>query len=233
MYYYGRKSVSDWMNDNRRPKQPNQRSLHWLREVRQCEKEISRNLIILYFLITKMGENLNGLMGSEQKQRTLLWALRRELKKRGVEEKWERVFAYDIGSIHRRREYVFLIIKENLKLTEHHPYFKAVGYDRLIDFTVNYGEDADKNNAMLLEEIQKWEAEHSDVIASHMESIAEEKANMERHRKEVKEKAKAEKEARKLARKLENDEVKEIKENNKKYLSRKKRIDRSFERYWS
>lgn len=233
MYYYGRKTVNDWMNNWQRPKQPNRKNLYWLREVNQCDREISRNLIVLYFIITQLGVDLHGLMASEKRQRTLLHALRAELKKYGVEEKWEKIFSYDISSIHRRREYVFLIIKENLRLTKHYPYFDKIGFDRLMDFTVDYGKNAEEKTNTLKADIEQWEAEHADEIAEYVKSIAEEKANLEKHREQIASTTKAEKEARRMARRMENAEVKEIRENERKYRSRQKKIDRSFERYWT
>ena len=44
---------------------------------------------------------------------------------------------------------------------------------------------------------------------------------------------KAEKEAIKLAKKAANDEVKEIRENNKKHKSEYRKLERSFERYYN
>lgn len=233
MYYnYGRKRVNDWMKEVREPGM-NKRGARYFLEFKEIRQEFGRNNSILYFLIKEMNmKELNSLLGSHIKQKKLVNSVIDELKKYCVTEEWEPVFDRDVKSLHERTRYVLSIIKANIKLTELYPYFETVGFDRLMDFSVKRNSGDDDATDELRDEIQKWNAEHSEVIRKHMEDTAEERANLEAHRERIAESNRREKEARKIARRQANAEVKEIRENNRKYLMRKKKIDRQFERYY-
>lgn len=234
MYYNpGRKKINDWMSSREREPGANNRSKRYHKEFTKVLHEFSRNNSILFFLIREMGmKELNSVFGSHIKQKKLVYSVIIELEKYSVTEEWEPVFDRELRSLRERTQYVLSIIKANIKLTELYPYFETVGFERLIFFSIIRNGGDDEASGELKAEIEKWNAEHPEEIRKHMEDTAEERANLESHRARIAEDARREKEARKIARRQANAEVKEIRENNKKYLRRKKLIDRQFERYY-
>lgn len=235
MYYDpGKQRTNYWLDDKDRPLGPNRRSLAMLRQYKQLKQELSRNLVVLYFLMTRMGMGeLRTMFYSAKKQKQYVRAVIFSLKEYAVTEDWEEVFVRDIRLLHERCEYVLTIIRHNLKLTEYMPYFTEVGFDKLVDFSNQHRKEHDDQAADDLEaDILAWNAEHADAVKAYMDSIADEKAAMEAHRARIAEQERAEKKAAREQRKAENAEVREIRKNEKAYKSRQRKIERSFERYY-
>lgn len=229
----GGDNVNRWLNDKDRVEGMNKRSAKYFREYKQAEREKGRNIVILYYLITRY--NLTGcysMFGSERKQKKYIQAVKMSLKEYSLEQRWERDFDKDLTNLKKRTDFVFRIIQENIRMTELYPFFREVGFDRLADFGVKYAKGDEEAADQLAAEISKWNAEHFGEVQSYMESIAEEKANMEAHRARIQAEEKAEKEAKRMLKKQERDEIKEIRENHRKYESRRKRVERSFDRYY-
>lgn len=221
------------LNDKKRDNNVTQKNLEYLREFKECRRELGRIVIIAYLLITKFQiYDTRQIFYSARKQRRLCASVIGDLKEYGIDQKYHKAIQRDIKSIHNRAAYAFKMIQENIRMTEYYPYFMAVGFDKLMDWSTKYPEDNEMWAAQLIGEITEWNAEHPEEIAKHMESIAEEKANMERHRAKVKADAIAEKEARREAKKRETAYIKEMRENEKKYQQRKRKIEREFERYY-
>lgn len=231
---YGRKRIVDWFNETERPEGMNRTGQAFFYEIKDVEKRFSRNNIILFFLLAKCGvEDMRTLMVSSSKQKKLIVKIKIQLKNYGVTQEWREVFRRDIDGFNKRADHVFRIIKENVRLTPLYPYFEAVGFERLVDYSVRYQGGENEQAEQLQKEIEEWNAEHPKEIASHMESVAEEIANRDAHRLRVKEMDRAEKEARRILKRKADAEVREIKRNNKAYASRQRRVEKSFERYYA
>ena len=207
--------------------------MEYLRDLKQCNKELARIGTLTYFLVTRLNVlDARQMMVSARKQRNLIYAVMMDLKIYRVEPEWFKVFEYDIKCFQRRCEHVFRICKDDLRLTEHYPYFEAVGFDMLLDIPLVYSETNETTLDKILPGLEMWEADHKNDIAAHMESVREEIEIRDKHRAEVIAKAKAEKEAAKLAKKAANDEVKEIKKNREKHQKKERKLEREFARYY-
>lgn len=243
---YGRKRINEWFDDKQRPTGMNQRGKDFFLELKDVEKHYSRNAVIVFFLISRYGvRDLYEMQASIRRVKGLIAKTRIELKgikdvegnviaePHAVTKEWEPVFRRTIDSLRRRAEYNFLIIKKDLEETKVYPYFEAVGFDRLIDFSVKYAGKEDEQADQLEEEINEWNACHQEEITAHMEKMAEQIRNRDAHRQKVKETNKAERDARRAAKKEADAEVREIRKNQQAYRRRQKMIDRSFERYYT
>ncbi len=179
---------------------------------------------------------MNGLRQiflSAQRQKMFVVAVKLSLKEYGVEPKYYKVFDRNIDIIRRRLDHVFKIITENIRLTEYYPYFQNVGFEKLIDFSVDYiaAVGTDDNQALaeyLVKEIENYNADHPKEVKEHMETVKDEIEILERHRAKIQANKKAERTARRLAKKAEDEEVREIKRNNEKHRKEQAKIDRSF-----
>ena len=172
------------------------------------------------------------MMWSARKQRKLISVVSKDLKTYRVEPDWYKVFELDIIGFQRRCEHVFKICKEDLRLTEHYPYFEAVGFEKLLDIPLVFKDTDETPLDEILPDLELWEENHKTEIAAHMESVREELEIRDKHRAEVKAKDKAKKEARKAAKKAERDEIKEIKKNAEAYKKKQRKLDKEFERYY-
>ena len=234
MDIYGRKSINDWLIDNERPKVINSKNVEYVRELNQITKEFSRVIVITYLLITRFGMNgLRQIFLSAQRQKMFVVAVKLSLKEYGVEPKYYKVFDRDIDIIRSRLDHVFKIITENIRLTEYYPYFQNVGFEKLIDFSVDYiaAFGTDDNQALaecLVKEIENYNADHPKEVKEHMETVKDEIEILERHRAKIQASKKAERTARRLVKKAEDEEVREIKRNNEKHRKEQAKIDRSF-----
>lgn len=229
-----RSGVDRWLDIPDKPEGMNKRSARFFREYKTVERMFSRNIIILYFLITRLDmKECYQMFVSSRKQKDFIVAVKMNLKQYAVEEKWEKEFERDIYNHKRRCQHVLRIIQENIRLTDLYPYFQTVGFERLTDFSVDYAKGEDEAADQLEQEIQEWNAEHSRAVETYMESIAEEKAIIEAHRAKVKAEEKAEKKARREAKKAENAEIREMQKNAEKYRKRQAKINREFERYYN
>lgn len=237
MYYnYGALNIRYWLNDPSRPKDLYKANIVYLREAKELSYMIGRNKILLWFLIVKlnMGGEFQTLFSSCKKQKELLIAVKGQLKERGVTSKYIKVFKRDFASIRRRSDYVYKIIVENLRMTEYYPYFESVGFEILKDFSYQHTrENGQELENKFYEDIIKWNAEHQKEIADYMESIKEAKENLERHRAKIQEDKKREKAEAKAAKAEILAFEKESAKIRKKQKSEYKKIEKSFERYYS
>lgn len=227
---YGRKTIKTWMDDKRRPKGCTALNMEYIRDLKQYEREFSRIIIICYFLMARCNiTDVRQMFVSAKRQKDLILAIRIDLKKYEVTQEWYKVFQYTFDSFRRRLDHVFRIIQENIRLTDMYPYFQDVGFDRLIDFSIDYPKDNDACAEQLLSEISDWNAKHPDEVEAHLQKVQPEIEIRDKHRAEVRESARIEKEIRKAARKAENAEIREMKQNEHKRQVEKRRVDRMFE----
>lgn len=241
---YGGKRITDWLESADRPEGMNQTGKKFFLELKDIDKRMARNNTILYFLLMEYGmQEMRTMMISTSRVRSLIYKIMVQLKGwkdddgdehpgHAVMPEWISVFQKNIDSFSRRADYVFAIIKKDLEETELYPYFREVGFDRLVDFGVRYPKDKDEQARQLKEEIEQWNAEHQDEVDAHMAVMAPQIQARDAHRKKVAEDRAAEKQARRLAKKAETAEVREIRENNRKYWKQVKKENRDFERYY-
>ena len=242
---YGRKQITDWFECPDRPEGMNQTAKKFFLELKDIDKRMARNNTILYFLLMEYDmQEMRTMMISTSRVRALIYKIMVQLKGwkdddgtehqgHAVMPEWIQVFRKNIDSFSRRADYVFTIIQKNLEETELYPYFREVGFDRLVDFGVRYPKDKDDQARQLKEEIEQWNAEHQEEIDAHMAVMAPQIQARDAHRKKVAEDRKAEKQAIRLAKKAETAEVREIRENNRKYWKRVKKENREFEKYYT
>ena len=225
------KTVKDWMNDKKRFKGCSRKNVEYLREFKQIEEEQGRVGTVTYFLLLRLHiENARCMMRSIKKQQNLVWAVMQALKVYRVDPEWEKAFETDIRKMNERCNFIYYICKENLRLTEHWPFFSTVGFDRLLDFQQKYSDEQESVLDVLLPEMEAWEKEHQDEIKAHMETVQHEIEVRDRRAEERKQKAIAEKAAAKAKKKAENDEYREIRENEKKYKQRLKQLEQDLDR---
>ena len=229
--FYDNKNMKDWLNDDARQQGASVRNIEYLRDIKQLNRELARIGVLTFFMVTRLGiENCRAMMNSARKQRNLLYAVRADLKKYIVTDRWAKTFERDLGSIRRRCDHIYRVCRENLRYTEHYPYFDAVGFDKLVDFPEQtYSEDNSTVLDELLPEMEMWEANHKDIIQKHMESTRAEREAYERHKAEVIQKDKDEKAAKKALKKAENAEIKEMRENERKYKARQRKLEKEFQ----
>lgn len=227
------KTIRQWLNDKTRRKGCTKHNVHYLREYKGADAELSRIAVITYFLKVRLGINdCNTMMRSARKQRDLLWVVICDLKVYRVEAEDVSAFEHDLRSIQRRCAHVFRIVVENVRLTEYYPFFREMGFDILLDFGRVFHDGEDSALDKLLPEIESWNAKHKEDIAQHMESVRREIEIRDAHRAMVEAKAKAEKEARKQAKREENAEIREMKKNAEKYRVQERKFERSINRYY-
>lgn len=234
MYYnYNAKTLSGWMKDNTRPTKLTRKNLDYLRDAKEINQEFKRVSIIIHTLVVHFEmKELSAMYGSVEKQRGFVRALIVNLKEYGVESKWEAVFDRNLKSLHERVSYLFRILRDNIKLTSLYPYLSAVGFDRLVDFSMNYPADSNACVEQLMREVREYNSTHADEIERHMESVQEEIDNRDRHRKRIAEGIGLEKEAKRLEKKLARQEEKEIRENAKRDQRRRRKLEKEMEHYY-
>lgn len=238
------KRMNDWIDDPDRPEGMNQAAGFFYRELKDVDKHLARNNTILWFLLTEYGmTDMRQMMISTSRMRGLVYKLMIQLKGyrdddgkeylgHAVTQEYVPAFKRDIANMRNRVEHVFFIIKKDLEETELYPYFREVGFDRLIDFGVKYPKDNKEQVGQLKSEVEEWNAEHRDEVDAHMSEMAERIQNRDKHREQVAEDKKAEKLAKRLAKKAQTAEVREIRENNRKHEIRERKMRREFERYY-
>lgn len=237
MYYNSnRLKINDWLNDPNVEKGCTKKNLDYIRQVNDLYDGLTLVTIISFFCIEKlkMNEELYAIFVSAKKQRDLLVAVRLNLKEHLVTPKYENAIKADLNLIERRIAYVKAMIKENLRMTEHWPFFEQGGWEKLDEISHIRGtkEFITETRDAFFQELIDYHDSHPDEIAVYMESIKEEKENMERHREKVKLDAKREKEEARAAKKAQKEFDKETQRILKEQKQRDKKIERSFERYY-
>jgi hypothetical protein len=234
MYWYGEKGITNWLDDKTRNKGATKYNLEFLRLFKQLDAELGRINTISYFCVKRLGiKNANAMLSSAKKQRALIKHVEVDLKKYAVTDEWTDIFNKSIDRISARCDYLFKILKENIRLTKYHLYFTEVGYDKLIDFSFVRTKSDNFNDESIDEElmtnITQYNKRHQTAIDDYMKSIENELHNIEIRRKNIAENEKREKEAKRLARKISNDEVKEIKKNKHKAIIENRKTERMFD----
>lgn len=223
--------IQSWFDDPKRYRGTTAANVKYLREFKELEHNNAIIGTLTYFLVTRLDiYSARTMLASAQRQRKFIAKVIIQLKEWVVLPYHEKWFDNDIAGLKRRKETVFRICKENIRLTEHYPYFDTVGFDRLYNFETKYEEGDSSVLDPLLEDMRQWESQHTDVIAAYKIKI---QPDLDRHaaflrRKE--EAAKAEKEARKAQKKAEREEIKMIKEANKAELKRRRELNKDLER---
>lgn len=225
--------MSGWMDDPQRIEGVRREQIEYIRSLREIDEELGRVTTLTYFLLTRLGmKDARVMMTSAKKQRNLVWALMKDLKKYQVSPKWIPTFENDIPKLANRASHVYRICREDLRLTEHWPYFEEVGFEKLLDFETKFEDCEASVLDVLLPEMESWEKEHPEEIRKHLESVADEIRARDEHQAKVKEKERQEKETAKRIKAEEKAEIKEIEKNRKEELKRKRKLDREFERYF-
>lgn len=221
------------MSDPKREAGVCREQIEYIRSLREIDDELGRVTTLTYFLLTRLKMlDARSMMRSAKSQRNLIWALTQDLKKYQVSKKWMPIFKRDISNLSKRAEFIYKICKEDLRLTEHWPYFEEVGFEKLLDFKTKYEDCEASVLDAILPEMETWEKNHPDEIQKHMESVSEEIRIRDEHQAKVKEKERQEKETAKRIKAEEKAEIKEIEKNRKEELKRKRKLDREFERYF-
>lgn len=234
MSFYGL-SITDWSHDHKRAplKGISFKNMEYAADLLKAEKQLARTSTVNYFCMTRLCEknsyeesNYRTMMKSSVKQKKLCYSIARQLEKYEVDPKYDKAFKRDIAAILRRSEHIYLIVRENLKLTQYWPYFEAVGFDRLLDFTQKYSDDSSSVLDVILPEMHAWMKEHEAEIDAYMEQIKPEIERKQAFLANKKAAAKAEKEKTKAAKKAERDEIKMHQEQRRKDDMAKRKWER-------
>lgn len=230
-----------WLNDENRKKGCTAKNLEYIRKLRELETELKRIMIMNYFLLNQINldevakNGIGTMLRSAKKQVDLMFSVCEDLKIYKVDTETQVRFDKDISKVERRIEYIFQIVKENLRLTKYWVYFNSVGFEKLLDVDFvdfKLRKKYETSLDYLLPEIEQFNKDHEKEITEYLESIREEKETIENFRKKKREDYKQEKQAERERKKEENEYVKEIKNNEKKYKSRQRMIEKSFEIYY-
>lgn len=225
--------IGTWLGDPLRPTTLTKKNATYIVELKQLRDEFAQIAIITYFLLKYTNNTgVRAMCRSARKQRLFVEQAITDLKKYGVTKEYERVFERNIDSLKRRVEYVYPIIKENVRLTEYYPYFEARGFDRLTDYSMLYNLSQENELQKLLDDMTQWMDRHTEQISVYADTIKPEVEKIQARKKAIYEADKMEKRLRKEKRKAENAEVAEIRKNERLHQSRNKKIDRSFARYY-
>ena len=216
------RTVNEWLNRDDLEQGYTIMNAKFRREYSDVYRALRKWAKYLYVLGIEM-ENYycTKMMNSARRQSKFCGAVCAEMKTKKVDYEHVKVFEKDIRSLKRRLETIERITNEDIHLSPYEPFFQTI-------------EDVDELDFHELAEMaRKWNEEHKDLVEKHMETISPE---LERHNEFLERKReaiKAEKQAKKEAKKAENKYVKEIKANQKKNRSEYKRLERSFDVYYT
>lgn len=235
-YYTYKFNTERWINDNTRVVGCNAKTIDYQMRISQGLRDLGKIAVLNYFLCilcqSKDDEYLNSqlsnfrtMMYSASKQRKYFIKVLGQLRQYKVEEKYEKGFEHDIRGLEDRSNWLFLIVQENLRLTEYYPYFQKHGFDELLEFQNTYDADPSDDLYALFEKINEWNESHKKQVEAYSKKIKKEKEIIQKHRNEVYEKAQKEKEEAKQRKKEENEMIKEMKKNDKAYKSRQKQME--------
>lgn len=223
--FYGQLTINDWLHDKKRVPLNgiSVKNAMYAADLIKASKELGRTAVVSYFLAARVFEdhgyianNCRSMMYSAVRQRALCYLAQRELEKYTVDPKYDKAFERDIKSIFRRSDHIYLIIRENLRLTRYWPYFEPVGFERLLDFEQKYVDGPESVLDGILPDMERWMNEHEAEIDAYMVKIQPEIERKQAFLANKKAAAKAEKEATKAAKKAERDEIKMLQEQKRK-----------------
>ena len=179
------KSAAERWLDAPKPEGMNKRSAKYFLHYKTIERMYTRNLTLLHFLIYRLDmEWCKKMYNGGLAQRRHITAVKIALKEYSLEQKWEPDFKRDLTNHRRRCNHVYRIIRENLRLTTAYLYFQAVGFERMDDFEYQYTEGKESDDR-IAKAIEEWNDEHQEAVSKYMDSIAEERDAMIRHREET------------------------------------------------
>ena len=227
------KYLTDWFNDKKVPKgKMSKYNLIYLREYKDILAEYKKYSTMLFFILVVMKiDMVRQMFNSCNNTKKYIYKVICELKEKMVTNDYVPHFNVNIERLRKRLETMDKIIKEDLYLTEWYPYFMEKGFDVLSDFE-NNGNTVEQLQP-ILDDFEQWKIDNKDKLDAHIVEMEKQKQIYLEHRRKVEEQTKAEKQAEKYKKKLENNEIKEIRENNKKHKSEYRKLERSFERYYN
>lgn len=229
---YGQLSVDDWLNDaSRIPlKGISLKNIDYVMDIDKASIELGRTAELNYFLLTRLNiYNCRNMMKSAVAQRSFCRKCVVDLNRYEVDEKYDKAFKRLITALFNRSNHIYRIVQENLKLTRYWPYFEAIGFDSLMEFERQYRDDDSTVFDRLIPEMDSWMEEHEADIDEYMEQIRPEIERRENFIAKKKADKKAENEARRKAQKAERDEIKMLKEQQRKNDIAKRKWEKEFE----
>ena len=225
-------SVNDWLNDaSRIPlKGISLKNIDYVMDIDKASIELGRTATLNYFLLTKLNiYNCMNMMKSAVAQRSFCRKVIVDLNRYEVDEKYDKAFKRFITALFNRSNYIYRIIQENLKLTRYWLYFEAIGFDSLMEFERQYRDDNSTVFDRIIPEMEAWMEEHKSDIDEYMEKIRPEIERRENFLAKKKADKKAENEARRKAQKAERDEIKMLKEQQRKNDIAKRKWEKEFD----
>lgn len=229
---YGQLTVEDWLEDaSRIPlKGISLKNIDYVMDIDKASIELGRTATLNYFLLTRLNiYNCRNMMISATKQRSFCRKVIVDLNRYEVDEKYDKAFKRFITALFNRSNYIYRIVQENLKLTRYWLYFEAIGFDSLMEFERQYRDDNSTVFDRLIPEMDSWMKEHEADIDEYMEKIRPEIERRESFLAKKKADRKAENEARRKAKKAERDEIKMLKEQQRKNDIAKRKWEKEFE----
>ena len=225
--FYGRKDIKTWLNDKSRKRGATKYNAHYMRLLKTVRSEIGRNNAILYFLLVHLGVvDVRSMLRSSRKQKDLVSCVIHDLKEFELSSDYVEIFNKNIEQLYDRVKWVYKIAKENVRLTEYHPYFEKYGYEKLVDLAFLLYDNENTIEETFKDEILAYNEKHVDEIAAYMESIQPEIERRDKHRRKIEESRKAEKEEAKAIRKAALMEEKEMLKNKKAYEQKQRRYEK-------
>ena len=233
------KRVNDWINWNQRKPGATKLNVKYLREYNDIRAEFARARIKLYFLLCDLRITyVKTMFISTRKQLEFIYAVRGALREYQLTPYFEPLFAKDVKLLRYRIEHINRIVDEDIHLTEYEPFFNEVGIDvTWIDKIPNRAEVEAKGKENLLSEIgqaaKKWNEEHPDIVKDHMEKVKPEIEQYEAYKQRIKDAQDEERKKKREEKKAITAEVNEIKKNAKARRGYQKKVDQSFEVYYT
>lgn len=220
-------SIDNWMTDPKRYRGTSSLNVKYLRAIKELLHDNSVLGTLTYFVGVRLGvKPVIVMMRSASAQKNFLRSVYHELKEWIVLPRHAPMFNKNIEKLQQRKEYIFKICKENIRLTPHHLYFEAIGYDKLLDFDTAYTDDNTSVLDPLLADMEVWEKEHADEIEAYMESIRPELERREAFKQRRRESYQAEKEKEREEKRAEREEIKFQKALAKEEAKERRRLDR-------
>lgn len=226
--FYKEDSIEAWLGDNKIPTGCTQANVEFLRQLSDIIEEYKKHSCLLFFLLVDQKQDeLRTLFNSCDKQKRFLLVLYGKLKERQVTGKYIKGFDRDFAAFRTRISRIDMITKENIRLSDLHPFFQSFSFEEI-------GESTDYYKAInqLNEQIEAFRSQHQDLIDAHVAKILPEVIAQETRRAMLKAQEKAEKDLAKETARREKAEQKEIQKEAKAEAKRQKQIYKSFERYY-
>jgi hypothetical protein len=227
---FGERTINTWLDSNERIHGITRLNVEYLRVMKELDAEMAKCNTLNYFLAENFDfKNSSRMLWSGKQQRGFYRKVISDLKVWAVTLEWKKVFDREIKKMFRRRDTIMVAIRENIRETEHYPYFEAVGFERIQNLETRFEEDEKTPLDDLIPAMEAWEAAHPEEIRKHMEAVAAQIEARDRHKAEVKAREKAEKDAIRAAKKAEKDEIKEMQANARKHQIEKRKWEKEME----